>query len=184
MSDGSMNQDLLAMWKRTMDQSMEAWQRLIAQPPTTEISQFWRPLFGQGFDVWAQLLKEGVASPDVLAQWKRFLDDSVEAWSRALGKAMETEAFAAAMGKFLEQYLNTIGPMRKTLQASNEELLRTMNLPSRKQVTDLASTIISLEVRLEALEDRIEELVERLSHVAGVVTRAAESQDETVPMRS
>jgi predicted RNase H-like nuclease (RuvC/YqgF family) len=37
-----------------------------------------------------------------------------------------------------------------------------MNLPSRKQVTDLAGQVISLETRTEALEEQIEKLVEGL----------------------
>jgi len=173
MSDGFMNQDLLSMWKRSMDQGMEAWQRLTGQQQAPDISQFWRPMFGQSLDVWTQILKQGMSSPDVLVQWKRFLDDSVEGWSKVLEQAMGTDGFAAAMGKFLDQYMNTVGPMRKSLQSSNEDFLRTMNLPSRKQITDLASQVVSLEARLEALEERIEDLVDSISLLETFVKRAA-----------
>jgi hypothetical protein len=176
MSQETTTQDLISTWKRSMDQTMEAWQKFTRgtpQPP--DMLQFWSPLFTQNMDLWTQLLKQGAASPDVLVQWKRFMDDSVEAWSRVLGQAMQTEGFASAMGKFLDQYLNTVGPMRKTLQASSEEFLRTANLPSRKQVTDLASHIISLETRLEALEERIEELVDGL----GALKASAKRPEET-----
>jgi polyhydroxyalkanoic acid synthase PhaR subunit len=130
-------------------------------------------MFGQSLDVWAQILKQGMSSPDVLAQWKRFLDDSVEGWSKVLEQAMGTEGFAAAMGKSLDQYMNTVGPVRKSLQSSNEEFLRTMNLPSRKQITDLASQVVSLEARLEALEERIEDLIDSISLLETFVKRAA-----------
>jgi predicted nucleic acid-binding Zn-ribbon protein len=66
------------------------------------------------------------------------------------------------MGKFLEQYLNTVGPMRKALHSSSEDFLRSMNLPSRKQVIDLAGQVVSLETRTEALEEQIEKLAEGL----------------------
>jgi polyhydroxyalkanoic acid synthase PhaR subunit len=160
MSDERTTQDLFTMWKRSMEQGMEAWRSLIGQPQPPDVFQFWRPMFGQAMDVWTQMLQKGVGSPDGLTQWKKFMDDSVEAWSKVLGEAMQTEGFAAAMGKFLEQYLNAVGPMRKTLHASSEEFLRTMNLPSRKQITDLAGQVVSLEVRTEALEERIEAFVE------------------------
>ena len=155
-----------------MDQGMEAWQKLVGQQQAPDISQFWRPMFGQSLDVWAQILKQGMSSPDVLAHWKKFLDDSVEGWSKVLEQAMGTEGFAAAMGKSLEQYMNTVGPVRKNLQSSNEEFLRTMNLPSRKQITDLASQVVSLEARLERLEERIEDLVDSISLLETFVKRA------------
>jgi polyhydroxyalkanoic acid synthase PhaR subunit len=145
-----------------MEQGVEAWRTLVGQPQPPDVFQFWKPMFGQAMDVWTQMLQKGAAGPDGLVQWKKFLDDSVEAWSKVLGQAMETEGFAAAMGKFLEQYLNTIGPMRKALQASSEDFLRNMNLPSRKQVTDLAGQVVSLETRTGALEEQIEKLVEGL----------------------
>ena len=173
MTEGPMDQELLSMWKRSMDQGIEVWQRLIGQAQTPDISQFVRPMWVQSMDLWTQILKEGATSPDVLKQWKKFLDESIEAWSKVLGQAMETEGFAAAMGKFLDQYLNTIGPLRKGLQSSNEEFLRTMNLPSRKQVTDLASQVVSLEGRLEALEERIEDLVDSISLLEAFVKRGA-----------
>lgn len=171
MSDGAKDQDLLSMWKHSMDQGLEVWQKLVGQPQTPDLSQFVRPMWAQSMDIWTQILKEGASSPDVLAQWKRFMDDSVEAWSKVLGQAMETEGFAAAMGKYLEQYLNTVGPIRKTLHSSNEDFLRTMNLPSRKQITDLASQIVSLETRLEALEERLEDLVDSISLLEAFVKR-------------
>jgi polyhydroxyalkanoic acid synthase PhaR subunit len=133
------------------------------------------------------MLTQGASGPDSLAQWKKFMDESIEAWSKVLGQAMETEGFAAAMGKFLEQYLSTVGPMRKALQSSNEEIFRTMNLPSRTQVTGLASQVIALEARLEPLEEQIEKLADSLGQdlpsrkqVVGLddrIQRLAERQD-------
>ncbi len=160
MSDETRFDDLFSMWKRSMDQGIEAWQKAVSQQPPADVFQFWRPVFGQGIDLWTQMLQQGASSPDVLTQWKRFTDDSIEAWSKVLGKAMETEGFAAAMGKFLDQYLSAVGPMRKSLQSSSEEFLRSMNLPSRKQITDLASQVVSLELRLEPIEEQIERLAD------------------------
>ena len=162
MSDERTTQDLFSMWKRSMEQGVEAWRSLIGQPQPPDVFQFWRPMFGQAMDVWTQMLQKGAASPDGLAQWKKFMDDSVEAWSKVLGEAMQTEGFAAAMGRFLEQYLNAVGPMRKALHSSSEEFLRTMNLPSRKQVTELAGQVISLEARTESLEEQIERVADGL----------------------
>jgi hypothetical protein len=172
MSDETRAQDLLSLWQRSMEQSVEAWRKLLGQPQAPEMFQFWRPMFGQGLDAWIQAFQQGANTLDVLTQWKKFMDDSLEAWSKVLGEAMATEGFASALGKFLEQYLNTVGPMRKSLQSGSEELLRTMNLPSRKQVTDLASHLVSMEARLEAIEDRIEELIGSFASLGALVKQA------------
>jgi hypothetical protein len=161
-----------------MDQGLEAWLKLIGQQPqVADISQFWRPMFGQSMEMWSQALRQGAASPDALAQWKKFLDESVEAWSRVLGQVMQTEGFAAAMGRFLDHYLNAVGPLRKSLQSSNEEFMRAMNLPSRKQVTDLASQVVSLEARIEALEERIEVLIDSVARAAALGSRPTAPQE-------
>jgi hypothetical protein len=172
MSETTINQELISAWTRSMEQGMEAWLKLAGQSQTSDASQFWRPMFGQSLDVWTQILQQGAGSPDVLTQWKRFLDDSLDAWSKVLEQAMGSDGFSAAMGKFLNQYLNTVGPMRKSLQSSNEEFLRTMNLPSRKQVTELASQVVSLEARLDALETRIEELIEGVAAIENLMKRS------------
>ncbi len=173
MSDAT-NPDLLSVWKVSMDQGMETWRKLVGQLQAPDVFQFWTPLFGQSMQFWNQMLKQGGSNPDVLSQWKKFMDESIEAWSKVLGNAMETEAFAAAMGKFLDQYLSSIGPLRKGLQSSNEEVFRTMNVPSRKQVTDLAAQVVSLDARLEALEERIEEQGDSLARIEALVKRAGE----------
>jgi hypothetical protein len=173
MSDETRAQDLLSLWQRSMEQSVDAWKKLVGQPQTPEMFQFWRPMFGQGLDPWMQAFQRGATTPDALAQWKKFMDDSLEAWSKVLGEGMATEGFASAMGKFLEQYLNTVGPMRKSLQAGSEEFLRTMNLPSRKQVTDVASRLVSMDARLEAIEDRLEELIGSLAALGAVAKQAS-----------
>ena len=42
-----------------------------------------------------------------------------------------------------------------------EEYLKALNLPSRRQVADLAELVVALESRIEALEEKIEALLHR-----------------------
>jgi hypothetical protein len=159
MSEATKTQDLLSLWQRSMEQNIDSWKTLIGQPQKPDPFQFW----SQSLEALTRALQPGANPADVLAQWKKLMDEVVEAWSKVLEEAMETEAFAAAMGRSLDQYLNTVGPMRKSLQSGSEEFLRTMNLPSRKQVTSLASQIVSVDARLEAIEEWMEGLGEELS---------------------
>jgi hypothetical protein len=109
----------------------------------------------QGVASWSRLMSQGPASPDLMEQWKQFLDQWVEAWSKALAQAMGTEAFAQALGRYLDQWLATQGPVKKVAEQSTEAVLQSLGLPSRTQVTNVARQLIELEERLERLEDRI-----------------------------
>jgi polyhydroxyalkanoic acid synthase PhaR subunit len=90
-----------------------------------------------------------------MTQWKQFLDQSIEAWSKALSQAMSTDGFAQMMGKTLDQWLVAQAPTKKAAEQSVEATLQALNLPSRSQVAGVAKQIIELEERLERLEDAI-----------------------------
>ena len=112
----------------------------------------------QGMEVWQKAATQGALGPDFMQQWKTLMDQSIEAWSKALGQAMATEGFAQALGKYLDQYLATQAPFKKGLEQYTDMALRTLGLPSRGQVVGVASQVVALEERLEGIEDRLDEL--------------------------
>jgi hypothetical protein len=71
---------------------------------------------------------------------------------------MGTEAFAQALGRYLDQTLAAQGPLKKGMEQYTDQALRTLGLPSRAQVVGLASQLVSLEERIEGLEDRLDEI--------------------------
>jgi hypothetical protein len=97
-----------------------------------------------------------------MGQWKQFLDQSIEAWSRALSQAMNTEAFAQMMGKTLEQWLAAQAPAKRLADQSVETVLQALNLASRAQVAGVAKQIVDLEERLDRLDDGLAALGRRL----------------------
>ena len=114
----------------------------------------------KGAETWAGMLGQG-QRPDIYQFWRPFFDQGIEAWSKVLTQAMGTENFAAALGKHLDQHLSAVGPLRKQMTEVGEEYLKALNLPSRRQVADLAEPVVALESRIEALEDKIEALLHR-----------------------
>lgn len=153
-------EEITRMWKDAMAKGAETWAKMLGQGQRPDVYQFWRPFFDQGMEAWSRLLGQG-ASPDVLQQWKKFQDEWVEAWAKVMTQAMGTDTFAAALGKHLDQHLSAVGPVRKQMTEAGEEYLRALNLPSRRQVADVAELVVSLESRIEALEEKIEALLSR-----------------------
>ncbi len=129
-------------------------------PSPPDPTQFWRQFTDQPANPWTQFTGAGAgagpANPDMLRQWKTFLDDWIAAWSKALEDAMSTPAFAEALGKTLDQFLTVQGKAKEAAKRSNKATLDALGLPSREQITGLSRQLMDLEDRLESLEDKID----------------------------
>jgi hypothetical protein len=177
-------QDAFEIWKKALEDGTQAWVRTLGQsapspPGLPDFSQFWRPILGQGMEIWQKAAAQGGVSPEFAQQWKTFLDQWIDVWSKALGQAMATEGFAQALGRYLDQTLAAQGPLRKGMEQYTEQALRTLGLPSRSQVVGLASQFVALEERIEGLEDRLDEI----RRLLGPTTRAADRPVETSERR-
>jgi hypothetical protein len=166
MTETTPSQQLFDMWKRQLEEGAKSWAQLMtkgaAPAPPDPAGFWWKPMFEQGLGQWARIFAQTPVTPELSTQWKQFLDQSIEAWSKALSQAMSTEAFAQMMGKTLEQWLVSQGPVKRAAEQSVEAALQAFNLPSRTQVTAVAKQIVDLESRLDGLEDSIAALARRL----------------------
>ena len=166
MVDGPVPNQLFEQWRKQFEEGAQAWTRLLSQaPPTTatpDPTAFWRPVLDQGVQTWAKLFAQTPATPELLRQWKQFLDQWIEA--KVLGQTMGTEQFAKAMGQSLDQFLVTSAPAKKIVDQQIEQALQALNLPSRSQVTAVAKQIVELEDRIERLEDSITAVLRHLAN--------------------
>ena len=158
------SQQLFEIWKKQLDESTQAWTRLLGQnpTPTPDPFSFWKPAMEHGLQQWARIFATTPVTPDLMGQWKQFLDQSIEAWSKALGQVMNTNEYAEAMGKSLEQWLAAYAPIKKQADQGIEAALQALNLPTRTQVVSLAKQLMDLEERLDRLEDGISAVLRRL----------------------
>lgn len=158
---------------------MEAWLAMLARAPQPDIFQFWMPFFTQSMAPLAHVVSQG-ASAEVLRLWKEFLDQSIEGWAKALEQAMASEGFAAAFGKYMEQYLAAVGPAQAEMKRAGEEYLKSLGLPSRTQIAEMASQISWVESRIEELEAKIEQV---LTSLAGLRQERGPSASQASPPR-
>ena len=94
--------------------------------------------------------------PDLMSQWKQFLDQSIEAWSQRARAGDEHRRLRADAGQVPRPVAHAATrPVKKAADQSIESALQALNMPSRTQVTSLAKQIMELEERLERLEDGI-----------------------------
>jgi hypothetical protein len=158
---------LFDLWRRQLEESTQAWARLVGQAPSAPAAApdplaFWRPVLNQGLEQWARLFAQTPASPELMGQWKQFLDQWIEAWSRVLGQAMGTEHFAQLLGRSLEGWLAAQAPLKRAGEQALEQTLAGLNLASRSQLTALAKQVVDIEERLERIEEGIATVLRRL----------------------
>ncbi|MCI0547963.1 MAG: hypothetical protein L0027_11860 [Candidatus Rokubacteria bacterium] len=171
MSDAA--QQMIDMWKRQMEEGTQAWLKMLGQgsPPAVDPTAFWRPFMDPTMAAWSRMMSQGPASPDLLAQWKQFLDQWIAAWARVLEQSMGTEAFARALGKQLEGFLNVASPAKKAAEQYVEQTLGGLGLPSRSQLVSLAGQVVGLEEKVEALEDRLSAVLRGLDEIKAALRK-------------
>jgi hypothetical protein len=167
---GTSSEELLEQWKQFTQQGMEAWLEMLGGTPRPDVSQYWMPFFHLGVAPLAQLMSQR-PSPELLQFWKQFLDQGVEAWAKALEHAMASEGFASTFGKYLDQYLRTIGPAQQEMKKAGEAYLRALGLPSRTQIGEMASQITWVESRIEELEAKIDGVLSALGSLQKVLEK-------------
>ena len=149
--------DPFAMWRKQMEAGTAAWveaaRKMAGQghaPNPPDPTQFWRQFSNFVPPGAPPFPGAGPVDPEVLALWKRFLDDWLAAWSRTFEQVMGTEAFAEALGKTLDQFLSVQAKTRETTERSTRAAIETLGLPSREQVIGLSRQMMDLEDRIEA----------------------------------
>ena len=171
------SQQFFDLWRKQIEQGTQQWAQMVSQTsqPTSPMdpTAFWWPVLNSGLEQWARMFATTPASPDLIAQWKQFLDQWIEAWSKALGQTMGTENFAKMMGSSLDQMLNAMGPAKKAAQQQIDAALESMNIASRSQLTGVAKQIVELEERIDRVEDGISAILRKLDELAraGAETR-------------
>jgi polyhydroxyalkanoic acid synthase PhaR subunit len=97
--------------------------------------QFWRDLYAQSYG------------------------QSESAWGKTLEQGMGTEAFASMIGQSLDAYAT----FHKTLRESLNRYLETMNVPTHDDFGRIGAQIVSLERKVDALDEKLDDIQDRLA---------------------
>jgi hypothetical protein len=102
---------------------------------------------------WAEIMRQTPFTPELMAQWKRVMDQGIEAWSRALSEVMATDEFAQLLGTSIEQWVAaqaSISGNRVQPAAQSTPVAAVAT-----QLTVLAAQLSRIEERLTQVEERI-----------------------------
>jgi polyhydroxyalkanoic acid synthase PhaR subunit len=83
--------------------------------------------------------------------WNQVYQAHEHAWKAVLERSMATPAFAEAQAKLLETVLNA----QKTVREQSRLYLEALNAPTREDLARLGKMIVSLEEKIDQLDDRL-----------------------------
>jgi polyhydroxyalkanoic acid synthase PhaR subunit len=95
---------------------------------------------------------------DPLEAWRNMRDATLDAWSKAMIEAVNTEAYASATGAMLDASLSASAPFREALEKSMVQTLQMLNLPTRADFESLAERMTNLEMRLDDIDAKLDGL--------------------------
>jgi polyhydroxyalkanoic acid synthase PhaR subunit len=114
----------------------------------------------------------GAINPfDPLDAWRGMRDTYMDTWSKAMIEAVNSDAYAQAMGTFLDSYLSLSAPFRDALQHSMTQVLGQLNMPTGAEVTRLAERLTNIEMRLDDLDAKLDAMQPKAQAVTGRGTR-------------
>src|SRR5438477_12379046 len=88
---------------------------------------------------------------DPFELWRQIYETNERAWSAVLERTVNNPAFAESTGKILETFLSA----QKTVRENMRSYLEQINLPTREDIARLGELIVSLEEKVDQLDDRL-----------------------------
>ena len=104
---------------------------------------------------------------DPFAMWKTFYEQTEANWTGAIHETLKKESFSEGMGEIQNYYLQAQGLTNDT----TETLLKSVNLPTRSEVADVATLVINLESKLDDFEDGVGEELNQLKNAVANLHR-------------
>src|ERR671926_1305467 len=88
---------------------------------------------------------------DPFELWRQIYETNERAWNAVLERTVNNPAFAESSGKILETFLSA----QKTVRDNMRMYLEQINLPTREDIARLGELIVSLEEKVDQLDDRM-----------------------------
>jgi hypothetical protein len=102
---------------------------------------------------------------DPFEQFRSMRDAYLDSMAKVMVDAVNTEAYAQATGKMLENSLTISAPFRDAMEKSMLQVLQQLSMPSRQDFAALADRFSNLEMRLDDMDAKLDR-IEKQTHAA------------------
>jgi len=150
----------LEVWKQWFDATTEVWSR------STELSKDSLELTSQWLKIVeetrARILSGEIRSTDPFTLFKQWYDATSETWAQVVGDVISSERFMEANRNFIETYTSAVRVSHRV----NEDALKNLQIPTRSDIARVAELVVSLEEKVDTIEDVLEDFEDSYAKVA------------------
>jgi len=100
---------------------------------------------------------------DPFEPFRGMRDAYLDAMSKTMIDAVNTEAYAQATGAMLDYYLTASAPFREGLEKAMVQALQQLSLPSRQEVAVLAERFTNVEMLLDDLDAKVDRVLNKMA---------------------
>jgi predicted dinucleotide-binding enzyme len=100
---------------------------------------------------------------DPFEAFREMRDSYLDAMSKVIIDAVNSEEYAQATGTLLSSSLKAAAPFREVLDKAMAAALQQSSMPSRQEVASLAGRFTNVEMRLDDMEAKLDRIVELCS---------------------
>ena len=103
--------------------------------------------------------KQRPVNPFDPTAWREGRDTFLDAWSKAMVEAVNSDQYAKATGAVLDSYLTASSPFREVLEKSMLRVLEQLSMPSRPDFIALAERVTHIEMSLDDMDAKLDRLI-------------------------
>ena len=118
---------------------------------------------------------ENTKPADPFEAFRGMRDNYLDAMSKVMMNAVNSEEYAQATGAMLNSALIASAPFREALDKAMAAALQQSSMPSRQEVAALAGRFTNVEMRLDDMEAKLDRIIELCS--VAKPTRASVAPD-------
>ncbi|HWG19612.1 MAG TPA: hypothetical protein VG225_03715 [Terracidiphilus sp.] len=108
-------------------------------------------------------VKEEKAKPfDPFEPFREMRDAYLDAMSKTMVEAVNSESYAQASGAMLDWSLTASGPFREAMEKSMLQAMQQLSLPSRQEIAALAERFTNLELRVDDMDAKLDRVLNLL----------------------
>ena len=104
--------------------------------------------------------EKNTAPADPFEAFRGMRDSYLDAMSKAMINAVNSEEYAQATGTLLSTSLKAAAPFREALDKAMAAALQQSSMPSRQEVATLAGRFTNVEMRLDDMEAKLDRIIE------------------------
>jgi hypothetical protein len=117
---------------------------------------------------------------DPFEAFRGMRDSYLDAMSKVMINAVNSEEYAQATGAMLNSSLMASAPFREALDKAMEAAMQHASMPSRQEVAALAGRFTNIEMRLDDMEAKLDRIIQ-LCSVAKPVPTGSGSHENVKP---